>query len=260
VSYSGCSFDIPSLQHDEVYIDSTPNPFRSIGHAEAYCFDGELTIKSRSCQVSCESSFPAKQWLPESAGDPGQCAHSNLSSPLRMSPGSTRLIENEYSGMAGNITYTCDEGVARATSSTCKPKACEGVAASSWTGSDGATCSHTNVAGFWEDGETVDKDSDNNPFVSTGHASYVCEGGSMRRTSSVCEEAVDVIPCVSHQIDLPAQDGSTGTVGGESPSPLEPPYIDICEEVYGDEFMEVNGACCSVTQINGAIGICYQIP
>ena len=260
VNYSGCGFDIPALEHDEIYVDSTPNPFRSIGHAEAYCFDGELTIKSRSCQLSCESNFPSRQWLPESGTDAGQCVHSNLTSPLRMSPGSQRLIDNEATGMVGNLTYSCDNGSVSATSSECKPQPCEGISSTSWTGTDGSTCNHTNVIGFWENGETVNKDSDNDPFISSGFASYICENGNMNRTGSICEDALDVLPCVSHQIDLPPEDGTPPTVGGETPPFGEQPYSDVCEDTFGGGYRLLNGSCCSVIRRTGGLGICYKLP
>lgn len=260
VDYNGCGFDIPALEHDEIYVDSTPNPFRSVGHAEAYCFDGELTIKSRSCQLSCEASFPSRQWLPESGANNGQCTHSNFTSPLRMSPGSQRLIDNEVAGMEGNITYSCANGSISATSSKCKPKSCEGIPAESWTGNDGSTCNHTNVTGFWEDGETVNKESDNDPFTSSGVAAYVCENGNMNRTSTICELPPDVLPCVSHEIYLPPEDDTPPTVGGGTPPIDEPPYIDICEDAFGSNYMNINGGCCRRNDGGRSLGICYKLP
>jgi len=255
VSYNGCSFDIPPLEHDEIYIDSTPNPFRSIGHAEAYCFDGQLEIKSRSCQLSCETNFPDRQWLPENSGDAGQCTHSNFSSPLRMPPNSTRLIDNEQVGMAGNITYTCDNGTASATSSTCKPQPCEIINPASWTGVNGSFCQHNSVMGFWEDGETVIKESELDLFISSGSAEYMCQGGVMTMTQSSCDRAPTVIPCVSHEIDLPP------IVDLPPQDPMNPPFIDVCEEVFGSEYTNINGGCCRINRRGGeGIGICYQIP
>jgi hypothetical protein len=260
VSYNGCGFDIPALEHDEVYVDSTPNPYRSVGHAEAYCFDGELTVKSRSCQLSCESSFPARIWSPENGADTGQCNHSNFTSPLRMSPGSTRLIDNEDTGMAGNITYSCENGETSAVSSTCKPKPCEGIPSASWTGSDGSTCSHSNVVGFWEDEETVNKSSDNDKFVSSGSISYICENGSMQKTGSICERGNTVLPCISHEIELPPEDDTPSSVGGEEPPYGEPVYLDVCESMFGSDYVKVGGGCCQVNATSGGLRTCYSIP
>ena len=259
VTYNGCSFDIPALSHDEIYIDSTPTPFSSIGHAEAYCFDGQLEIKSQSCQLSCESNFPSRQWLPESASDAGQCMHTNFSSPSRMSPGSTRLIENEEIGMKGNVTYTCNNGTVSTTSSTCKPQPCESIPAGTWFGSDGSFCQHEAVSGFWEDGEVLFKESELDMFISTGVAKYSCAGGVMTMTESVCDNTSTVIPCVSHEINLPPQAPVT-----QPQDPLNPPFQDACSESFGGEYILINGACCGVIDRNGRtprrFDVCYQIP
>lgn len=259
IVYNGCFFDVPSLEHDEVYIDSTPTPFRSIGHAEAYCFDGQVEIKSKSCQLSCETNFTSRQWLPESGGDPGQCAHSDFNSPVRMPPNSTRLIDNEQSGMSGNITYTCSNGEVSATSSTCKPKSCESISAYSWTGSDGSFCQHEAVSGFWGHDESVIKESELDLFFSIGKASYTCDGGEMRLNSSVCGKANSTIPCISHEIELPPE--VEPQPDPDPNDPFNPPKFDACEESFGLGYVNVNGSCCNYARWGSEGGfLCYQIP
>ena len=236
-------------------IYGTPNPFRSVGHTEAYCFDGKVEIKSQSCLLSCDTDFKSRQWLPESGTDAGQCAHNDFTSPVRMPPNSTRLIDNEQDGMSGNITYTCSNGSVSATSSTCKPKSCDSIAPNSWTGTDGSYCEHDKVTGYWDDGESVLKDSELDLFFSNGYASYVCEGGNMTLKASICLKSLaEEMPCISHEIELPPE------VVPDPVDPMNPPTVDICEETYGSDYFKLGQACCTSGGFDGGVKQCYQIP
>lgn len=192
-SYNGCGFSLPDADHDTIYVAQNPSPTNSSGTMEAYCWDGEWEIKSKSCQLSCEQSIPANQW---NGTDPLACSHSLVNQGERIRPGLNILVSNETKGMDGSVGYLCDNGVVKQTTTSCEPKSCNSVPAFLWE-----SCSHTQKSGLWKHNETLNVSSETNVFAARGEASYVCrygglvsgESGEMDRTGSTCDDTDEPI-------------------------------------------------------------------
>lgn len=248
VNYNGCSFNIPATGHDEVFSSKNPNPILSVGHVEAYCFDGDLEIKSQSCALSCDGNPKSTVWSPET--DVGRsCSHPDINGRQRIPPGATQLVENVEFGMKGSITRQCVSGVMVETGQSCAPEPCSSIPARTWNDPvTGLECSHlAQEIPFGHDGGTVTVPA-NDFFGVNGEAEYSCRFGEARIESTSCFK-IGEVGCNAPGIGVPP-----------TPTPMPGGGLDFCEVNFNRSGMvRVGNTCCTGSAGRGNL-TCYQIP
>jgi hypothetical protein len=254
---TGCTYEIPAGEHDEVFNSNSPQPQNSVGSVQAHCWDGNWEIKSSSCALSCEQSIPAATWeadpdIWETSGTTARsCTHSVQGFAERIPPGVSHVISNEAQGMNGSASYSCDNGNIVQTSTLCNPDACDNqIEANSWSSEDGlAACSHpsfpakspfshgdTSEANYYGTNIGADDATD-----TEGAIYYKCEFGEVLVDDSYCLRAVGPVG-ICHS-------------AGVTP-PDNPGAPDICNRT-GYTFE--NQMCCTIVRGSGDTKDCYQL-
>jgi hypothetical protein len=173
----GCGFSLPSGAHDQVFVSSTPTPQNSVGGVQAHCWDGNWEVKTTSCALSCDSSVPENSWVSGIAGVDRSCKHVAKNYGQRIAPGTSLLINNEVSGMDGNVSYTCSSnGAVVNNSEQCNPKGCVNLPAGTWA-QGGTVCEHPQLVGSYLHGQKISQQVGDIFSVSQGSVSYVCKYG-----------------------------------------------------------------------------------
>tara|TARA_Y100000310_G_scaffold103659_1_gene102069 strand:- start:2040 stop:3563 length:1524 start_codon:yes stop_codon:yes gene_type:complete len=174
---SGCTFNIGSGSHDDVFNSDTPSPSMSVGAISAHCWDGNWEVKSVSCSKSCSSSIASNTWNSGVSGVSRTCTHSAKTYPRRLAPEAHLLIDNERSGMQGATSYICNNGTLNKKDEVCAPKGCGSLPAASWTGAGGATCSHSRASGEYQHGDIIYQTAGDMFSDVEGDISYTCSFG-----------------------------------------------------------------------------------
>jgi hypothetical protein len=190
----GCGFSLPSGAHDQVFVSSTPTPQNSVGGVQAHCWDGNWEVKTTSCALSCDSSVPERSWVSGIAGVDRSCKHVAKNYGQRIAPGTSLLINNEVSGMDGNVSYTCSSnGVVVNNSEQCNPKGCVNLPAGTWT-QGGKTCAHPQLTGSYLHGQEISQQVGDMFSATKGSISYVCKYGAfeVKSGTALCEEESQV--------------------------------------------------------------------
>lgn len=189
---SGCSFELPNGEHDEVFNSDNPSPSMSVGSISAHCWDGNWEIKSVSCSKSCNSSINSNTWSSGISGVTRSCNHSAKTYEQRLAPEAHLLIDNERAGMQGTTSYICNNGTLEKNDEVCAPKGCGNLPASTWTGSDGSTCSHPRVSGEYQHGDTIFQSSGDMFSSTEGDISYTCSFGEyVVNPGAICSKKSD---------------------------------------------------------------------
>lgn len=253
-SHDGCGFTIPALEHDTVYVDSTPTPLNSTGAVEAYCWDGEVEIKNQSCELSCDATVVSNTWRGALAdSEPKSCAHADFTQSSNIGSGGIVIIDNEVEGMTGTAGYRCDNGTWTETSNSCEQQGCTILNASTWGGENGTSCSHSAKTGTWEHGETYSIDSETDFLTATGTSYYKCLYGGLTNDSDgsldldpdktrTCADSGEVSICISEEA---ATESDTYSYDA-----------DLCP-LTGYEYD--NGMCCYVLETTGTTR-CINLP
>jgi hypothetical protein len=173
-----CDFNLPFQKHNAKFTSRTPTPENSIGHVQAFCWDGQWEIWEESCNLSCENDFSSENWNAED-GDPINCKHSAKSFSGRTAPTSVLTISNEDKLMDGSKSYKCDNGEWVASSQSCMPKSCSHLSANNWTSTTDAnsTCSHKALAYSTPHNKIVSTSANNGSNATVGYISYQCRYG-----------------------------------------------------------------------------------
>lgn len=185
----GCEFELPDGEHDEVFLDSNPEPALSIGAVQAHCWDGEWEIKASSCTLSCAQTASSRTW---SGDDSRACRHNNHSSSSRIPPGGQFIVSNITAGMDGQTNYLCVDGEVNVHSDQCLPQECGAISAAQWSGHDGASCDHDakvpSPDSKRHDGRVTLSYRGNLPNGDevTGRRSYVCKYGEWGVSQEEC--------------------------------------------------------------------------
>tara|TARA_A200000159_G_scaffold56310_1_gene52092 strand:- start:49049 stop:50665 length:1617 start_codon:yes stop_codon:yes gene_type:complete len=255
---NGCSYSIPSLNHDEVYNNTSPLPENSVGSLQAYCWDGQVEIKSASCNMSCDARVPVNYWSWDGASDevnPKTCYHTAKFESERVAPNGIMSIDNETEGLKGTSFYTCSNGTMQLDAESCAPETCTSVPANSWT-LNGKTCSHDAFVIDIAHGETIAKRPQDIGLGTLGEIVYQCKYGDLTVLSQTCEPAYDTSICYAEEVN---PEDPEETIGDGYVPPATPPTLDRCEDTHGRlGYSYIGGQCC---KDDGARGmICYEVP
>jgi hypothetical protein len=254
VTYNGCSFDVPSTGHDEIFTNRNPAPFASSGHVETYCFDGQLEIKSQSCALSCDGNPVASVWAAENVQINQNCSHNAVTGQPRVPPGSILTIANTEAGMNGSLARQCVNGsLVVEPNAVCRPAGCSSVPSNTWTTGD-SMCTHSAREMPSVHGGDISISSAD-VFNTSGYIQYSCQFGEYTAVDSECLSSESPM-CIDTRIDLPEPITMPG-------GPVNDPDFMYCAEVYGREGMiRMGDICCGSEANTDGLRrlVCYQIP
>jgi hypothetical protein len=254
---NGCSFSIPALDHDEIYTNTNPSPSLSTGSVQAYCWNGEVEIKSSSCNKSCATNVVANVWdWDYDSGEvtPRRCAHSAINSSERIAPSGGLSVANVTDGLTGTSYYTCKNGVLSLDAETCAPDICTSIPENSWSNAE-FSCSHDAFVMDLPHGASTAKTSYNFATEVEGVAQYTCSYGNIVTDSLSCTGTVGQTLCYASEVD------PSNPVGGDDGTgvPFEP-NVGVCGILGfdGRGYYEDENQCCKI-QPDGDVH-CYEIP
>lgn len=242
----GCGFELPSADHDTIFVSNKPTPFNSIGTTQAYCWDGEWEVKSSSCEVSCVASIESYQW---SGSDTRACQHPADNASTRIKPGTSTLLENTVAGMNGSVSYMCEKGKNVIKSEYCEPKNCEdSIPGRSW-GSNGASCSHGAKPGYLmthNQAPSTFKSEGGLLAEYLGSVSYSCQYGELVAFDEICVDSGNT-QCISQSVI-------------EQPDPLSGGNFDVEFEECEILGMTYESGLCCTNNTRLREKRCYQMP
>ncbi|MEG3764873.1 hypothetical protein [Alteromonas sp. 14N.309.X.WAT.G.H12] len=252
---NGCSFSIPTLDHDEIYTDSSPSPSKSVGSIQAYCWDGDIEIKSASCNMSCEASVSANTWSWDDADDARSCYHAATSDSERIAPTGGMSVSNTTEGLEGSSYYTCNQGEMTLDAETCSPSNCTVIPANSWT-TDGLTCAHDALVVDLYHGDTIVKRPSDVGVGTQGEIVYECEYGEIVTISKTCSALYSQSICYAEEVnpDDPTETVDDGYEASESDG-----TCGIYDSDGEEKFEFINGQCCEIDNDTSNL-TCFEVP
>ena len=259
---NGCSYSIPALGHDQVYNSSNPSPSKSVGSLQAYCWDGQVEIKSASCNMSCEGRVPTNYWSWDGAdqeSNPKSCYHPAKFESGRIAPTGGMNVNNTTEGLQGSSFYTCNNGEMKLDSENCAPINCTSVPANSWS-EGGQVCAHDAFVVDIPHGERVSKRPLDIGMGTEGEIVYQCNYGELSVISKSCTQAYQASICYAEEVnpDDPSETSEQGYLPPPSSGEVNPCDPLNSGDAYLSRYDYVNGQCC--TRSPGRNLMCYEIP